>query len=461
MAIGSSTHIAELRRLVAGPVLTPDDPGFGDEVAGFNTAVQHRPAVAVGATRTADVQAAVRWAADQGLVVSVQATGHGAARPLAGGVLLTTKRMQGLRIDPHTRLATIGAGVKWRSVIDVAAPLGLAPLSGSSSDVGAVGYTLGGGLPILGRTFGFASDQVRWFELVTADGIARRVSADQDPDLFWALRGGKAQIGVVTSMITELVPVRTVYGGGIFYPGAAAASVLHAFREWAAGLPEAATPALALLRLPPMPELPEPIRGKFVVHLRFAFVGDPADGERLLAPMHQAAPVIMHNVRELPYTEADSIHQDPEQPLPVRESSVLLDALTPEAVAALLSVAGPGSDCPLLMVELRQLGGALARAPRGGDAVGIRGAGYCVLFLGVLFPEVAAAVPGTLVSAAAELAPYATGATFVNMHGTPSSEQDLARPWPHDVYRRLCDIKERFDPEGRFRFVHAFAPEDA
>jgi FAD/FMN-containing dehydrogenase len=195
----------------------------------------------------------VRWAAEHGLSVSVQATGHGALAPIEGGLLISTRRMQGLRIEPSDGTAWIEAGVKWRAVIDAAAPFGLAPTSGSSSDVGAIGYTVGGGLPVLGRTFGFASDLVRSFDVVTADGTLRHASSESEQDLFWALRGGKLDVGIVTAMTIELVPAGTIYGGGIYFDGAHAPTLLEAYRRWTPTLPEELTSAITLLRLPPMP----------------------------------------------------------------------------------------------------------------------------------------------------------------------------------------------------------------
>ncbi len=449
--------IRELAGRVRGPVLTPGDDGFEHELAGFNVATHHTPAVVVGAEDAQDVAAAVRFAAAHDLPVAVQATGHGAVLAFDRGVLVGTRRMQHLSIDPERRLATVGAGVKWRKVIDAAAPHGLGTLNGSSSDVGVVGYTLGGGLPVLGRTFGFASDRVVAADVVVADGSVVHVTADSEPELFWALKGGKASVGIVTSLTFELVPVAEIYGGGIFFPGEAAPEVLDAYRSWTHDLPDAMTTAVGLLRLPDMPSVPEPLRGKMVTHLKGAFVGDPAEGEALVAPMRAVAPAIADEFRVMSYTEVDTIHHDPEVPLPFRETVALLEDLTPEAVAGILAVAGPGVNTPLMMADLRHLGGALGRGPAA-DAVGARDALYSLFFLGLMVPPVAEAVPGALVAAVAEMAPYTTGRTFVNLHGTPASEEDRARAWPQDTYRRLRAVKHRFDPEDRFRFAHSVSP---
>jgi FAD/FMN-containing dehydrogenase len=454
----STPSVADLQDLanrVKGPVLGPGDSGYDAEVSSFNLSARHTPAVAVGVVDAEDVSRTVTWARARGLPVAVQATGHGAVVSFNGGVLISTRRMQSLCIDPQQRLARVGAGVKWRAVIDAAAPYGLAPLNGSSSDVGVIGYTLGGGLPVMGRTFGWASDLVRELQVVTADGSLLTVSEHENPELFWAFRGGKPDVGIVISITFELLPVSRIYGGNIFWDGDHAAALLKAYRTWSAGLPESITVALKLLRLPPLPEIPEPLRGHLTVQLVVAHVGDPAEGEALLEPMRLVAPSLMDSVRDMPYAQIDSVHSDPEHPIPVKETVVLVDDLTPEAVEALITLAGPAASTPLLMVEIRHHGGALGRAPSVPDAVGLRDAGYSFFLLGVLMPPVAELVPAALADAAAVLAPHANGRSYINWHGTPSTAEDRARPWPAETYARLLQLKREVDAEGTFRFAHS------
>jgi FAD/FMN-containing dehydrogenase len=216
----------ELKSRVRGQVLLPDEEGYDSERAGWNLAVEHHPKVIVVAVSAEDVAAAVRFAASEGLPVAVQATGHGPSVSADGAVLISTRRMTELEINPASATARIGAGVKWETVIEEAAPHGLAPLVGSTPDVGAVGYLTGGGLPVLGRRYGFAADHVRVLELVTADGRLRLATANRHPELFWAVRGGKGNFGVVTAVETDLMPVPRLYGGGLLFPGAATREVL-------------------------------------------------------------------------------------------------------------------------------------------------------------------------------------------------------------------------------------------
>ena len=452
-AIRVEPDIAELRDQTVGPVFAAGDEGFEEEAACFNLAVQHRPDFVVGATSAGDVQAAVRWAARHGARVSVQATGHGATKPVEGGLLINTARMQELHIDPHSRLAVIDAGVKWRRVIDEAAPFELAPLNGSSSDVGAIGYTLGGGLAVLGRTFGFASDWVVAFEVVTADGEIQRVTAEDGSELFWALRGGKTNAAIVTSMTVELLPVSEFFGGAIYYPGEHADAILRAYAEWTKTLPDEMTTAIALMRLPNLPDVPEPLRERFTVNLRVAYVGDEASGVELMRPMREIAPAIIDYVGIMPVTEMDRVHNDPEHPVPFDYSGDVIADLSDEAIDALVDVAGPDTDCPLLMIEIRHLGGAMLHGACE-DAVGLRTDGFVVFLLGALMPPIAELVPGAIAGVRAALAPFTTGGTFVNLHGPVASDDDRRRPWSADVAGRLETLKDRLDPDGRFAFGH-------
>lgn len=443
---------------IAGPVWRPGETGYADEVAGFNLATTHTPDFAVGATSADDVVAAVNWAREQRLPIAVQATGHGANVAVEHGVLINTRRLNQVTIDPDERTATVAAGATWRDVLAAAAPHGLAGLSGSASGVGVVGYTLGGGLPLLGRAFGYASDWVRAFEVVTPDGVVRAVDADREPDLFWALRGGKGNVGVVTSLVCGLLPITRIYGGSVFYSGVHAATVLRAYAGWVDTLPEATCTAVQLLRLPPLPDIPAPLRGQFMVQLCVAHVGDPDEGARLLAPMRAAAAPAIDTVAEMDYAQCDQIFQDPAHPVPAQEAGLLLRELSDPVVNAVLELAGPDSECPLLLVGLRHLGGALSRPPAVEDAVCARDARFALQTVGVLAGPHAGEIATATAAAQAALSPYSTGRTLVNLHGRPGDEADRARPWTPDAYARLTRIKQRHDPNNLLRFGHAVAP---
>ncbi|WP_406716465.1 FAD-binding oxidoreductase [Streptomyces althioticus] len=441
---------------IRGPVLRPGDDGYAEELTGFNVAARRAPDVVVGATGADDVVTALRWASATGTPVAVQATGHGANFPVDHGLLISTRRMTGVRVDPERRTATVGAGARWRDVMAAAAPHGLAGLCGSSSDVGAVGYTVGGGLPVLGRAYGYASDLVRSFRVVTPDGTLHETDAGREPDLFRALRGGKHAVGVVTSMVTELLPLRTLLGGGLWFPGEHAEAVLSAWCGWIRTVPDEMCTTFALLRLPPIPQIPEPLRGRFWARVTVAWAGDPADGEALLAPVRAAAPAAVDTVEVMPCTEIDRIHMDPQGSFPVRESGLLLHELTPVAVRTFLDQVGPDViDCPLLLVEIRHLGGALSRPSPGADMVSARDADHLLQTVAVVAsPAEALAADRAATALHTAMSPYGTGRTTPNMHGAPGDAADRARAWTPQDHADLLRLKHAHDPAGLLRFGH-------
>ena len=449
--------VDDLRLEVRGPVLAAGDDGLAAEVATWNTAVTHTPAVAVGAVCAADVVAAVRFATAHGLPVAVQATGHGPVRNADGAVLVTTSRMQGVRIDPERRTARVEAGVKWQTVLAAAAEHGLVGLCGSSSDVGVVGYTLGGGVGPLGRRFGFAADSVLSFEIVTADGGLRTVTADSDPELFWAVRGGKGNLGIVTALEFRLHAVPALVGGGFFFAGRDAAAVLHAFRAWAPTLPEEASTSVAVLRLPPLEELPPPLRGQTVVHLRFLYAGeDPEAGAALVAPVQAAGEVLLGGVGPMPPTALDAVHMDPTDPMPGWEKGVLLADLTAETVDALLAAAGPDVEVPLAMVEIRQLGGALGRPAPVPNAVTGRSAPWSAFVIGPMVPGLTEVVPHVGRGVLAALAPWTTPGALVNFLGDVTGPDEVLAAWEPEARERLLAVKRAVDPGNVFSGGHAF-----
>lgn len=427
--------IEELREAVAGPVFGPDEAGYAAETGAHNLAVEVRPALVVGALDGRDAAAAVRFAAGRGLSVAVQSTGHGAVPGHADGALLiNTGRLRELSVDAEARTARIGAGNRWADVLAATAPHGLLPLAGSAPGVGVVGYLLGGGLSPLGRAFGFAADHVRAFELVTADGGIRRVEAAREPDLFWALRGGGGGLGVVTAVEIDLFPVPHLYAGAVYFPGERAADVLHAYRAWQEALPEAACASVALLNLPPLPHLPEPLRGRFTVAVRFAYPHGPEEGARLLAPMLTAAEPIMEAVGELPLDALGMIHSDPADPMPIWEHGDLLDDLPAEAVDALLASLTP-EQAPLVL-ELRALGGAFSRPARHPNALDTRDAAHTLLAVNP-FP--------TGLAPFEALRPWLRGAGLPTLRGANPIARDP------ETAARLAAIKSAYDPTALFR----------
>jgi FAD/FMN-containing dehydrogenase len=442
----------------SGPVFRPGDDGYDAERAGYNRAVEHHPELIVGATRAADVEAAVRLAAAEGRAVAVQATGHGVSVPADGAVLITTRRMDGMRIDPRTRVATVHAGVRAGAAIERAAEHGLAPLNGSNMFVSLVGYTLGGGFALLGRTYGFAADRVRALDVVGADGRLRRASADRHPDLFWALRGGKGNFGVVVSMDVELVPLERLYGGGLYFEAGAAADVLHAWARWTRTVPEELSSSVMLARYSDEPALPEPLRGRYVAHIRVAYVGPAREGERLIAPLRGIGPRLMDTVGEMPYTEVGSIHHEPDEPVPAFDKSLLLRELDEPAVDALLSLAGPDAGASYIL-ELRHAGGALARPPADRGAVGGRDAAYTMFSASIIEPGRLEAIRREHAVLHRTMRPWSTGGAVLNFMGVDDVAPERVRTAfaPAD-FARLQEVKAAYDPQNLFRVTHNILP---
>jgi hypothetical protein len=441
--------IAPTTSIASPATLSPADAGYAAAVAAFNTTVTPRPALVVEARSPDDVVAAVRHAAAEGLPVTVQATGHGLVNDLAGSLLVSTRHLDDVRIDPEAGTAVVGGGTTWTQVIAAAAPHGLMPICGSSSGVGVAGFLLGGGHGPLSREYGVGSDHLRRVRIVTGDGVERDVDAEHDEELFAALRGGKAGFGIVTEIEVGLVPLTRLYAGGIFFPGEAAPTILPAWRDWAATLPDEASSSVALLRLPPDPSLPPPLQGRFVVHLRFTTTASAGRGAELVAPMRALAEPIADLVGEMPAAGLDAVHSDPTDPMPVWDASALLSDLPDAALDALLAVAGPGVETPLIMAELRAMGGAIDRGCGEPDSVAGRGAAFALYSLAPMFPPIAGVAPAVAKGVVDALSPWAMGA-LPNFRGADHGGV-LGRLWDDETFTRLLEVAYRYDPEGLFR----------
>ncbi|MEU1146486.1 FAD-binding oxidoreductase [Streptomyces sp. NPDC005863] len=414
----------------------------------MQTGFATRPDLVVGATGPEDVVAAVSYAAGAGLPVGVQATGHGLPGAFEGGVLINTRRMDTVRVGPEARTVTVGAGARWGQVVEAAAPHGLAPLNGTAPGVGVVGYTLGGGLGILGREFGYAADHVRSVDVVTADGVPRHVTADDDPELFWGLLGGGAHLGVVTGLEIGLVPVARLYGGALGFDGTAVdpAAVLRGYEEWTRALPDELTSSLAALVYPDLPHLPPHLKGRYLLLIRVAFTGSAAEGERLVAPLRELGPTVSDTLHEMPYTESPAIHGDPDFPHAYYGDNAVLGHLDTAAAAEILALAGPRA-ASMHILQFNHLGGALARPAR--NAVPYREAGWLVRLLSPLVDGVDVADLRAVHAAAfGHVAPQTLGRSLNFVFGGADRPEGLYDP---ETRKRLAALKATYDPANLFR----------
>ena len=449
--------VDDLRTRVTGRIVTPSDADYETARMAWNLAIQQRPALVAIPRSPFDVVEVVRFASEHGLRVAPQGTGHNAG-PLGSlddTVLLKTHEMRGVEIDPDRKVARVEAGVEWSEVTAPASEHGLAPLAGSSPNVGVVGYTLGGGMSWLGRKHGLAANSVVGVEVVLADGSYVRASADEHADLFWAVRGGGGSFAVVTAIEFRLYDAPEVYGGVMMFPIERAGEVVPAWRDWAATAPDEITTSLRLLNLPPLEDIPEPLRGKSWVAIDGAYLGPEADAVATLAALRDLGPV-MDMFAAIPPRALSYIHMDPEEPVPGLGDHFMMDSLDDDAIARIVELAGAGSNTPLLMFELRQLGGAFHRPAADGGAVSALSGEYAVFQAGmVMTPEMGAAIEDMFEVTRERLAPYIGGRPYLNFAEKPVEGEAVYGP---ETLARLQAIKAAVDPGDVIRSNHPIAP---
>lgn len=433
------------------PRLISPDSAEWDAVRGtFNLLDDLRPTAIAVPENADEVATAVAEARRRGLDVVVQATGHNASAlgDLDGTLLVNTSRLTGVEIDAAARRVRVGAATKWEKVTPALSDLGLAGLHGSSPDVGVVGYSLGGGIGWLARKHGMQTNAVTAIEVVTADGELRRVDHENEPDLFWALRGGNGNFGVVTAVEFSVVPVQELYAGAMFYPVERMAEVIDTWNTLLPSFPEEMMTWVSVIHFPPDPALPDFARGQSLVALMAAHLGSEAEGRFLLAPFRFLGPEVDTFAMQ-PTAALGDLAMDPVEPLPYRSTTMLLDELTPDAIAELSRIFGRGSDLALL--QLRHGGGALSRASEGAGARATL-SGEVILFgLGVVTDPEA----GGRVLAALDEVDTAVVANRVGWYPNFVERPTDARAFfDDDTWARLQRVKAAYDPEDLFRGNH-------
>lgn len=430
---------------LAGRLLLPGDAALTQELAGYNTAVTHAADAVVAARHADDVRATVRFANDHGLRVAVHATGHGTFAAVTGGLLLTTRRLAQLAIDPGTRIATIGAGVRWDAVISAAAAHGLAPVAGSSGNVGVVGYLLGGGLGPLARSHGFSSDHVTGFTVVTGAGDLVEADARHHPELFWALRGGRYGLGVVVAVRLRLIPLAHLHAGSLWFDAPHIDIVLRRWITWSHEADAQVTTSVAILRLPRIDAVPEGLRGRHLLHLRFAYPGTSADGERLAAPLRAFAPVHLDDLGNLSVADITRIHNDPDEPGPQWVRGQLLRSIDQSFADVILREAHAVPPSPFA-IEIRHLGAATTADVPDGSAVGGRPAAYAVAFIATDFSGGEAVLRPTTERLLDAVTPWNATETNINFTPVARSAAHLASAWSPATGARLATLRAHYDP---------------
>jgi hypothetical protein len=453
-AADSLDDLAErLTERVAGRVATPADTDWDQVRMPWNLSIDQHPTMVVFPEGPDDVAAVVAFAHSAGLRVAPQGTGHnaGSLGDLEGTILVRTDRMDEITIDTDTGIVRVGAGTQWSAVTDALAAHGLAGRAGSSGSVGVAGFTLGGGYSWLARAHGLAVSSVTAVELVTGDGAFHRVDATSEPLLFWAVRGGGANVGIVCALEFTSVPVSEVYGGMLLFPLDRAAEVLSAYELWTRDLDESATTCVRLLRLPPMPELPDMLRGKSFVAVDGAVDSDAEHAELLLAPLRALGPVL-DTFAVMPAAALGQIHMDPPAPTPARGDGMILDDLPAEAIQCLLDIAGPGVDSPLLAIDLRHLGGAVGRVDQKGGAVAHLPGRFLLYAVGITpTPDAVADIEQHVTALLDALTPWASRQDYLNFRESTTPD---SRFFDRQALERLRVARATHDPDGIIRSNH-------
>jgi FAD/FMN-containing dehydrogenase len=445
----ADAEISRLREQLEGELLTPTDPGWDEARLGFNLALDPRPALVAVPHGDADVSAVIRFASDAGLRVAAQGTAHGAGAlaSLEDSILMRTRALKGADVDAGRGTARAGAGAVWSDLVPQASELGLAALHGSAPGVSVAAYTLGGGVGWYSRRHGLACNRVTAFDVVDAAGEARRVDAESDPELFWALRGGGGSFAVVTAVEFELLEIPEVYAGALFFPLERAAEVLHAWREWTATVPEEMTSVGRLMHFPPIPDVPEPVRGKAFAILETIFIGDEASGAELNAPLVELGPV-MDSLAAVPPAGIADLHMDPPGPVSGITGHLLLEDLPEAAVDDLLAAAGPGSGSKLTSVEVRHGGGALSRPPADGGALSTLPGAFNVFAVGsTMDPAEVEPTREWLGNLHDALVRHEAG-RYLSFCEEPTQFETA---FSDETCERLRAARRRYDPDGLFQ----------
>lgn len=440
---------------IDGRLATPGDSDWDEARQAWNLAADQQPTAVALVESADDVSRVLEFARDSGLRVTAQGTGHGAGplNPLTDVILVKTERLRGVEVTDGR--ARVEAGAWAADLGEAAAKSGRAFLPGTSPNVGVTGYTLGGGLSWFGRKYGWACNNVAAIEVVTADGEARTVDADTEPDLFWALRGGGGGYAVVTALHVELFDVSEVYAGALLFGPELVSEGFRAYRDWAAAAPEEVGSMVRALNLPPIPDIPEPIRGKRWLAISAAFIGSREDGEAAIAPLREIGEPALDTFDQMPPTGVTRIAMDPEPPVPALGHHRVLSELPDDAIDAFLEAAGPDSGSPLLLAEIRQLGGALGRPAGGGGALDSLDAEFVVLGIGLLAdPALRDPITDGLDRLADAMDPWAAEGGYYNYAERPCEVDAILSA---DTCKRLTEVKRAWDPDNLILANHSVA----
>jgi hypothetical protein len=457
------SKVQELRARMRGQVLEPGDEGYDDARRIWNGMISRKPAVIARCTGVADVIAAVKFGRDNHLEIAVRGGGHSlpGQSVCEGGLMIELSLMNGVRVDPARKTVRVGGGALWGAVDHETAAYGLASVGGTVSHTGVAGLSLGGGFGWLGRKYGFVVDNILSVDIVTADGRLLVASEDENPDLFWAVRGGGGNFGVVTSFELRLHEVGPIVVGGLaLFPADRTVEILHAFREIMAGAPDELTLAAVAISAPPAPFVPPEMVGAPLIALAACYAGPVEDGMRALEPVRALNPV-MDLIGPMPYEVLQTIIDEGNPHfIQYYNKSHYFHELSDEAIEVFAAQAA-GKSAPMTTILLWPFGGATARNVGGDTAFGFRDTAYIFVIISAwLDPAENERHVAWTREMWTALQPFATGALYVNDLNDDGPNQ-VTMAYEPATYQRLTDIKTKYDPDNLFHMNQNIRPRSA
>ena len=443
-----------------GRIFVPGHPEYEEARPVWNARFDARPAVIARPASVAGVADALRFGIDEGLPMAIRGGGHSVAGhgTSDGGLVIDMAGLDTIDVDPAARIAHVGGGVKWGTLDATLATHGLATVGGQISTTGVGGLTLGGGVGWLMGKHGLVVDNLRSVDLVDAGGRAVHVTAESDPGLFWALRGGGGNFGIATRFEFDLHPVSTVLAGTLLHPIDRAAEMIRLFRDVSAEAPDELTLMVLLLAAPDQPFIPPEHRGRPIALFAVCYLGDPDVGAKLIEPITSFGPALVNSVRVMPYVQLQSMFDFGSRHGFANEwRSPFLRSLDDAAIDTIVDQA---ADMPtaISQVLLTNMGGAVARVPHEATSFPQRSAPFYLEIIGKWEPGTdGAPAVAWAERAVAAIAPWSTGYTYVNFLDVRGGEPVDAAYDPATL-ERLRRAKRRYDPDNVFRINHNIAP---
>jgi FAD/FMN-containing dehydrogenase len=459
----SEEEFGELQTQLRGPALKPADPGAAEVRQAFNAMYPGAPALTVECSGTADVIDAVNFARENGLAAAVRGGGHSIAglSAIDGGMLIDLSPMRGVVVDAERRLAHVQGGALWADLDREAQAFGLATPGGVVSDTGVAGLTLGGGYGWLRRKHGLSCDNVVEAQVVCADGEVRTASADSNPDLYWAIRGGGGNFGIVTSFTFKLHALGPIVAfSGNFYPLEDQAEILRGWREYVEAAPNEVTSVCVSLTFPAAPDMPEAIHDRPVAVIGGVYAGDPDEGMKVLQPLRELGTHLVDLSQPMPFTAVQTAFDPlfPRGHLRAYWKAQYLDELSDGAID-LMAAKAAERPAPLTLVNMFHMGGAIADVAPEDTAFSERSAPYMVSIDGMWSDEADDADNVAWVRSTFDaFSEFGTGGVYLNFTGrdvAPSAGVDSA--YGRNL-KRLAEVKSAYDPENFFRFNNNITP---